>query len=684
MTDELQAALPREMYVDAGHWAAEREAVLYGEWYCVGRRRRPRPGRPEAGRRGRRGGRVGAADQRRGRRPARGVQRLPAPRLPALPAGAAGPDAARAALPLPLVDLRPRRFAAAVAARDRRRPGGVRAAPGRRRDLAGLRLRPPHAGRGASRSPEQVAHAGADAAQLRHRRPGHRAGAALRGRGQLQGAARELQRVLPLRAGPPRAVPAGAVVRRRRRRPRLGPRDPAPRGCLDVHDVRHHDARAAARARRARAHPAQGRPGLPQPDALGLRRPRGGVRPAPARGGPHRGRSARCCSPARPRSPTRPSTPATPPSCGTWSTSRTGRSASRSSAGMSSRAYTHGWFAPMEDDSLDIRRWLLPRLRGGADDRAVRLRRRRARRARQRRRVGAGPPRPRGCWGWSGSGSGHSHGASHDTSRILRHSYHTPAYVRLTQEAYADWAAARARVAGSRWSPRTGGLDLFPPDPAIPPDRLHGSRWTRSASPTRPSTPTRSWSGGPQLRVPPGTLALYQADAAIVPAGRHHGGAARPGPAPRRRAARPLAGARAGGPRRRGLRVTTADAGDHLPRRRRHRRRLGQRRGRPPRAAGAARGHARAGHLLRARAARAASRDLPLWIWMDDPSFYGFPPYGEATVKAAQDCGGPIVVARRPRPATRTRRWRRCSPSTCSGCCPGSAPRCGRCAASTR
>jgi Rieske 2Fe-2S family protein len=30
--------------------------------------------------------------------------------------------------------------------------------------------------------------------------------------------------------------------------------------------------------------------------------------------------------------------------------------------GMSSRSYTHGWFAPMEDDSADIRRWLLPRL----------------------------------------------------------------------------------------------------------------------------------------------------------------------------------------------------------------------------------------------------------------------------------------------------------------------------------
>jgi glycine betaine catabolism A len=33
--------------------------------------------------------------------------------------------------------------------------------------------------------------------------------------------------------------------------------------------------------------------------------------------------------------------------------------------GMSSRAYTHGWFAPMEDDSADIRRWLLPRLEAG-------------------------------------------------------------------------------------------------------------------------------------------------------------------------------------------------------------------------------------------------------------------------------------------------------------------------------
>ena len=39
---------------------------------------------------------------------------------------------------------------------------------------------------------------------------------------------------------------------------------------------------------------------------------------------------------------------------------------------------------------------------------------------------------------------------------------------------------------------------------------------------------------------------------------------------------------------------------------------------------------------------------LPLWIWMDDPSFYGFPPYGEPTIKAAQDCGGPRGLPGRP------------------------------------
>jgi sarcosine oxidase len=32
---------------------------------------------------------------------------------------------------------------------------------------------------------------------------------------------------------------------------------------------------------------------------------------------------------------------------------------------------------------------------------------------------------------------------------------------------------------------------------------------------------------------------------------------------------------------------------------------------------------------------------FPVWIWMDDPSFYGFPVFGDMTaVKGAEDCGG--------------------------------------------
>ena len=66
-------------------------------------------------------------------------------------------------------------------------------------------------------------------------------------------------------------------------------------------------------------------------------------------------------------------------------------------------------------------------------------------------------------WGSSSSSSAHSRGASHDTSRILRHSYHTPAYVRLTQEAYDDWARLE-KESGESLVTVVGGLDLFPPD----------------------------------------------------------------------------------------------------------------------------------------------------------------------------------------------------------------------------
>jgi sarcosine oxidase len=236
-------------------------------------------------------------------------------------------------------------------------------------------------------------------------------------------------------------------------------------------------------------------------------------------------------------------------------------------------------------------------------------------------------------------GLGHDRGASHDTSRILRHSYHTPAYVRLTQEAYADWADLE-RESGQSLVTRTGGLDLFPPDPAIP-----SIDYTQSMDEVgigyEPLTADQVTARWPQLRLPEGTLALYQPDAAIVPAGRTtqvlQDEARRLGAELRDHA--PVLHLEDLGDR---LRVSTADGDVEC-----------------------------SGVVVTADAwvndvvghlglqipvevtleqvtyfgldRPADLADLPLWIWMDDPSFYGFPPYGERTVKAAQDCGGPVV-----------------------------------------
>jgi len=35
--DMLQPALPKEMYVDSGHWEVERDRAIFGSWFCVGR-----------------------------------------------------------------------------------------------------------------------------------------------------------------------------------------------------------------------------------------------------------------------------------------------------------------------------------------------------------------------------------------------------------------------------------------------------------------------------------------------------------------------------------------------------------------------------------------------------------------------------------------------------------------------
>jgi sarcosine oxidase len=237
---------------------------------------------------------------------------------------------------------------------------------------------------------------------------------------------------------------------------------------------------------------------------------------------------------------------------------------------------------------------------------------------------------------------GHTRGASHDSSRILRHSYHTPAYVRLTQQAYDDWARLSS-AAGEELVTVVGGVDLFPPGAAIPMDDYTTSLAEVGIDHELLDTAAVA-SRWPQFALPSGTVGLFQDRSAIVPAARGT------------RLMQELAVSRG------------AELRDHT--------RVSGIRDLGPRGVEVLAGAdtwrcqtvvvcadawtnqvlAGIGHqiplevtLEQATYFRPSSPELfapgrlPLWIWMDDPSFYGFPTYGEPTVKAAQDCGGPLI-----------------------------------------
>ena len=133
---------------------------------------------------------------------------------------------------------------------------------------------------------------------------------------------------------------------------------------------------------------------------------------------------------------------------------------------------------------------------------------------------------------------GHSRGASHDTSRILRHSYHTPAYVRLTQEAYDDWERLE-KESGESLVTVVGGLDLFPPDCVIAPDDYVAS--LREVGIDFEELTAEEIAGRfPMFSVPPGTRGLFQERGAIVRGrgGRPRCSGSRPRPVRRSSAAR--------------------------------------------------------------------------------------------------------------------------------------------------
>ncbi len=236
---------------------------------------------------------------------------------------------------------------------------------------------------------------------------------------------------------------------------------------------------------------------------------------------------------------------------------------------------------------------------------------------------------------------GHVRGESQDHSRIIRLSYHAPEYVRLAQRAYATWAEVE-RDSGEQLVLKTGGLDLGPRDGAIDLDGYaHAMRTCGVPFEELDAAEIRGrW---PVWRIEDDVRGLYQAESGIAMAARAN--------AAHQRMAREH-----GAQLRDGVRVTAVKSSG------------GEfaletdtgvvRCGGLAIAAGPWSNDALAWFGLRLplevtkeQVTYYAPREptafeparFPVWIWMDDPSFYGFPTFGERGPKVAQDAGGKTV-----------------------------------------
>lgn len=238
---------------------------------------------------------------------------------------------------------------------------------------------------------------------------------------------------------------------------------------------------------------------------------------------------------------------------------------------------------------------------------------------------------------------GHDRGESEDHSRIFRLSYHTPGYVALALRAREAWRAAE-RDGGVELILETGGLDFGPYHSAIP---LEGYMASMEAC----GVPfehldareiARRW---PQVVVTDEIHGVFQPSAGIAKASLAN--------ATHRRLARghgatlldrsPITGIEAAsgefvveaGGRRYRCEVLVLAGGpwsNSL---------LGALGSRVPLEVTREQVcYFRTPHLEEFSPGR-----FPVWIWMDDPCFYGFPAFGESATKAGQDVGGARTTA---------------------------------------
>ena len=113
---------------------------------------------------------------------------------------------------------------------------------------------------------------------------------------------------------------------------------------------------------------------------------------------------------------------------------------------------------------------------------------------------------------------GHVRGESQDHSRIIRLSYHTPAYVELAKHAYTAWHDVE-RDSGDQLVLPTGGLDFAPRESAIPLTNYSGSM-DAAGIPYEHLDAAEIRRRWPQFTVTDDIHGLYQPDSGIAMAAR--------------------------------------------------------------------------------------------------------------------------------------------------------------------
>jgi sarcosine oxidase len=242
---------------------------------------------------------------------------------------------------------------------------------------------------------------------------------------------------------------------------------------------------------------------------------------------------------------------------------------------------------------------------------------------------------------------GHDRGESQDHSRIIRLSYHAPAYTALTRDMYAAWAAVEAE-SGIQLRTITGGVDLELVTGDGPQYINHYAESMRAAA-----IPYEQLSAGelmrrwPQFELPERVRALYQADSGLVDARKAN---ATHATLARAHGATILDNTPVGGIRPIGDAVEVhTSAGTFTARR-------------VVVASGAWSNQVlrdvgialpltvtqeQVTYFQTPHLREFAPDRFPIWIWHGGARdcFYGFPIYGEVATKAGQDVGGDIVTA---------------------------------------